>query len=990
MTLNQLKRAARAKIEESGYADGDGTVVTEMLFEHAFGFSRNFIISEPNYNIDENSREYTIFSEALTLYLSGTPIQHILGYADFCAMRYFVNENVLIPRQETEILVKLALGELKKREKGFKVLDLCTGSGAIGIAVKKYFPRAEVTMSDISPLALKVARMNAETLINASEVTFEEGSYLDPIIKSGEKFDLLLSNPPYISTEDMKILPENVMNHDPDLALHGGKDGLFAYREIISKIENVLNDGAFVCFEIGETQGLYVVDLLKAKGFFPVEIIKDLDGKDRFVCGRFNKKACNKSLTLDSPVSKLNGVGTKSALAYNSMNIEKVSDLISFYPVRYEARNNISTVLRASSELSVCTLKLKIKNVNVYGNPRKPIISAVGYDNTGEIKLVFFNQIYVKSLLYENATYYFYGKVNETDFRLNEIVNPAFVDADSPKAADFLRIRPIYRSRGKVLRNDVIHNNVLTALTLFKQTNGCYYDLPREILSKYNLIKYSEAIEKIHLPYNEEDVHLATKRLGFDELLNLTLKISFLKKSRELKSDSGVEINSVDITPLLEKLPYKLTAGQTEVLAKITEDLLSGKPMNRLVIGDVGSGKTAIATASAYMALESGHKASLMVPSTVLAEQHYHKIKPLLESLGYETLLLYSGLKASEKKKVTEKLKTQGPLMVIGTHSLIQDNVIFNDLGLIITDEQHRFGVNQRGKIAKSTEICPHMLSLSATPIPRTLALILYGDMDISFLKEKPGGRIPIETKLFTNRKRNFAYDFAKEQVKNGRQVFIVHPCIEDPEAELDCDEAEISALKKMKACVSNYEELSKTVFSGLRTGILHGKMKDIQKDEVMKTFAEGNIDILFSTTVIEVGIDVPNATLMIIENAERFGLSQLHQLRGRVGRGSEKSYCYLISDSANDNKRLETIVSSSDGFEISEKDLEIRGPGELFGTMQSGLPLFKLANPMTQPDILQNAVACAGEMTELCLKGDREAISFCETLLKENDSVIL
>ncbi len=1021
MTLNQLKRAVKAELSAKGVPDGDNTVL-EMLFGHAFGFSRNFLLTEPGYEIDESSPSLKVLRESLDRVTAGEPIQHVTGLADFCALKFHVNWDVLIPRQETEILVKIALHRLKNSGlPSPAVLDLCCGSGAIGISVKNYFPRANVVLSDISEKALLTASTNAADILGSDRsVTFLRGDFLAPVLESKLKFDVFLSNPPYIKTSEMDSLPKNVRGFDPDLALDGGEDGITPYKKIIPDLHKILRPGALVAFEIGETESAAVSALLQNEYYEKVETVKDLCGKDRFVCATFRRpkesaethdlktspeaasNTSRKSSAAPLPgdnVTKIPGIGPKSAEAFRTMGVYTVGDLAEFYPKRYENRALIKTIddsLREHSALGhtePATYRLRVVSVAEYGKFDRRVIVVRASDGNEHVKIPFFNRAYVKSQLFAGDYYYFYGQLTNTSNSLTpvpELVNPQFCHVSSEKAADFLKIHPIYRFRGSV-KQETARKAVKAALISVKNSP----DVPSKILAHFKLAAKNEALAKIHFPEAPEDVKTATKRLSFDEILRLMLKTQSLRSERDKNAGNGYAFSAgTSVSPLLELLPFSLTAGQSRAVGEILADMTSKAPMNRLVIGDVGSGKTVIALAAIYVALKNGTEAALMVPSTVLAEQHYGKIKPLLAQLGFETELLINGIPASERRRISAKIADKKPFLVIGTHTLIQENVNFGRLGLVVTDEQHRFGVNQRRMLIGSYETCPDVLSLSATPIPRTLALILYGDMDISYLKEKPVGRREIVTTVVPSSKRRSVYKSALAEVEKGRQVFIVHACIDDPADELDLTEAEASdksLRKKLKSCTENYRELSETVFSGKRTALLHGKMKEAEKNAVMSDFAAGKIDILFSTTVIEVGIDVPNATLMIIENAERFGLSQLHQLRGRVGRGSIDSSCVLISEHAGDNARLDVIANTTDGFKIADEDLKLRGPGELFGTEQSGLLCFKLSNPLEEPELIEDAKKCASLIiSEAQNDPNSESAKYLDKILDDFDRVVL
>lgn len=777
MTLDNLKRAIRAKFSEGGVADGDNAIL-EMLLGHVFGFSRNFIISEFNHEIDEKSDKYRELIADVELVISGTPIQHITGFADFCALKFHVNGDVLIPRQETELLIKIAIHRLKKAGKqNPRVLDLCSGSGAIGISVKNYFRPAVVTMSDISEKAIEVARQNARDILGSEDaVTFLQGSFLEPVLQTGEKFDMFLSNPPYIKTSALAALPKNVINHDPTLALDGGEDGVNPYRIIVKDLSKILNDGAMVGFEIGETQGEIVSSLLKLHGYDNVEVLKDLNGCDRFVCAIYSEKSkieSTKILSPDESVGKLGGIGPKSKAALEDMGVFTIGDLAEFYPKSYQDRTNFKTVAEAKAQLlesgssEPALFTLTIEKPKLYGKYKRQIISFNAHDITGNVRVVFFNTIYVLGNLIPGQTYYFFGHLTENSGNPGgtpDIVNPQLCNVLSPDAKEFLKIKPIYRERGSI-RQGAVRKAVKSALAVCCDE----FDLPDELREKYDVLPRLGALSKIHFPVVMNDVALAVKRLAFDELLTLFLRIQSSKQDRQKNESNGISFERVSLDPLISALPYTLTKGQQETVSEILSDMENDLPMNRLVIGDVGSGKTAIALFAIYNAIKNGTQAAFMVPSTVLADQHYRKLKPLLESLGIDVFLLHSGVSSAQKKFIKEKIRTTDTFLIIGTHSLISEGVEFGNLGLVVTDEQHRFGVNQRRKIIGSYSRIPDVLSLSATPIPRTLALVVYGDMDISYLKEKPAGRHDVITSVRSSSQRKKIYQDALKAVSEGR-----------------------------------------------------------------------------------------------------------------------------------------------------------------------------------------------------------------------------
>ena len=536
------------------------------------------------------------------------------------------------------------------------------------------------------------------------------------------------------------------------------------------------------------------------------------------------------------------------------------------------------------------------------------------------------------------------------------------------------KIIPIYPLTFSLTQNTlrkIIENGIQDV----KQQGGLQETLPEYILEKYKLEKINEATNNIHFPKEFDDFKKARKRLVFEELLSTQLALLQLKNNN-LTDKKGIRFNSeVHMSDVINTLPFDLTKAQLRVLQEIDENMESEKSMNRLLQGDVGSGKTIVAMISAYKAVKSGYQTAILAPTAILAVQHLNNFQKILDKFDIKCELLISGITKKKKEDILERLKNGEIDILIGTHAMLEENVEFKNLGLVVTDEQHRFGVKQRTKIAEKGQN-PDVLVMSATPIPRTLALILYGDLDISIIDELPPNRKTIETFAVTKRMEERVNNFIKKQVDEGRQAYIVCPLVEDSEEE-DND---------LKSVITLYETCKKETFSEYRVEYIHGKMKQKEKDDIMNRFKNGEIDILISTTVIEVGVDVPNASIMVIEDAQRFGLAQLHQLRGRVGRGEYKSYCVLKykGNGQNTKERMKVMCETNDGFVISQKDLELRGSGDFFGTAQHGIPEFKISNLFTDMDILKLAQEAAISIVDKDGKLEKEENKLLKELVKD------
>lgn len=647
-------------------------------------------------------------------------------------------------------------------------------------------------------------------------------------------------------------------------------------------------------------------------------------------------------------IQYVKGVGPKRAIQLRKLNINTVEDLLYYAPRDYDDRTEFKYISQCIKGEKV-SLRVEICGYPTKSRPRRnlSIVRVPVRDKSGMATLVWFNQDYILNQISLGDVVTVNGKVDLFGSQV-QIMNPVLEKGSSDKIG---KIIPIYSLTSKITNNEMI-KIVTNALTSYLPT--IKDKLPEDLRKDLKLMPIKEAIMNIHFPKSRDHYKMARRRLAFEELLTLQLGL-FLIKSRTKELNEGISFPKDEgVYDFINKLPFKLTKAQMRVFKEIEEDMEKREQMNRLVQGDVGSGKTIVAVLAMFKAWRSGYQAVMMAPTEILATQHYESLSNFLKDYNIKVKLLIGSLTNKEKEETLEELREGKIDILVGTHAVIQDKVEFKNLGLAITDEQHRFGVKQRATLSQKGKN-PDILVMTATPIPRTLGLILYGDLDISIIDELPPGRKEIETYAVGTHMVDRVNEFIRKQLKEGRQAYVVTPLIEDNE-KLDLQSAE-----------DLYLNLKEEVFKEFNVGLLHGKMRPADKDEIMDRFVKKELDILVSTTVIEVGVNVPNANIMVIHNAERFGLAQLHQLRGRVGRGEYQSYCILInaSNSKIARERMRILQKSTDGFYISEKDLELRGPGEFFGTRQHGLPELKIANLFTDMDILKLAQEKARDILE-------------------------
>ena len=650
---------------------------------------------------------------------------------------------------------------------------------------------------------------------------------------------------------------------------------------------------------------------------------------------------------LTDPITILKGVGPTKAKQFAALNIVTLGDLICHFPRGYEDRTRLTTIDKLEVDVPAC-FKAMVMNTPRTNHIRKglDITKVQVADHTGRLNLTFFNQKFTTEQLQYGSEYIFYGSLSG-DYVGYGMTGPTFEALDAPPVVT-RRVLPIYPLTAG-LSNATMLKTIRQALAICDPPPEI---LPQWVRETYGILPAERAYYAIHEPANMYEAELAKKRLVFEEFFVFSAGLALMRAARE--GTHTAPYTDLDLAPLLSAIPFTLTGAQQRAISDIVKDLGSGSPMNRLIQGDVGSGKTMVAAAAGYLAVKNGKQAALMAPTEILAEQHYHSLSKLLTPLGIRLSLLTGSLTPKQKKDLRATIEAGQTDLVIGTHALVSESTVFANLGLVIADEQHRFGVSQRSKLSAKGED-PHLLVMSATPIPRTLALLMYGDLEVSIINELPPGREPVDTFLVNESYRGRINAFIRKHVEQGHQCFIVCPAVEENQ-DLD-----------MKSATAWANTLQQTVFRDLRISLLHGQMRPAEKEAAMAAFARGESDVMVATTVIEVGVDVPNATLMVIEDADRFGLSQLHQLRGRVGRGKAKSYCIMTSQAKNQEtvQRLKAMCKTTDGFQIAEEDLKLRGPGDFFGSRQSGLPTFRVANLSMDLQTLKDAQAASAQWIE-------------------------
>lgn len=662
------------------------------------------------------------------------------------------------------------------------------------------------------------------------------------------------------------------------------------------------------------------------------------------------------AISLDTSIQYLTGVGPKRAALYQKLDIHTVRDLLYYFPRSY-IDLTAPCDIAAMPLFEQCAVRARVvaKSAPQYIRRGMTLFRVKVADDSGSMVITFFNAKYAVEALKYDTEYIFYGRSGGTLTR-REMASPSIYPADLPNA-----LIPVYPlTQG--LSSKMVGANISQALQLLGEELDD--PIPAFIRQEYHLCHLQFALRNIHLPTDRESAEIARRRLIFEELLMLALSL------RSVRDDTYTQTSYVcgkaDLQPFFDQLPFTLTGAQQRAIDQVRQDLAKNTPMNRLVQGDVGSGKTMVAAAASYIAFQNHYMSALMAPTEILAQQHYHGLSKLLEPLGMRLGLLCGSMTAKEKRDIKERIALGMVDLVIGTHALISKDVDLPNLALVVTDEQHRFGVRQRASLSEKSNH-PHTLVMSATPIPRTLALMIYGDLDVSSIDELPPNRQPVKTYVISSKIKERAYNFLKDHLDRGLQGYIVCPLVE--------------AMETTPANLQNAEEyadkLARGPFQNYRVGVLHGKMRAKDREAIMQQFASGETQLLVSTTVIEVGVDVPNAVIMMVENAERFGLSQLHQLRGRVGRGSVQSYCILISDTQNPDtkQRLQVLHQTNDGFKVAEYDLKARGPGDFLGKRQHGLPQLKIADLSSSMDTMEQVQQAAQQIHEHPLSAGEKAL---------------
>jgi len=643
----------------------------------------------------------------------------------------------------------------------------------------------------------------------------------------------------------------------------------------------------------------------------------------------------------NQPIQYLKGVGPKRSEILERLGIKTILDLLYYFPRDYNDFSKIQKISESKIGAKI-TIRGTIAGIqNRVARGGKPILEVFVSDETGTIAATWFNQPFLVNKFHVGDRLFLHGKVNS--YKYLQLLSPEYeMLGDEVSGFTTWGIIPVYPLTEHISQTQlrkIIHSAIQCCADLLDDT------LPEALVKKYNFSHAAEAIKHIHFPPSPEQLSRAKNRLVYEELF--ILEVAMALRRRSIKSEQGISFKAgANVDGHIRKIiPFPLTGAQERVVHEIKEDMKNTKPMNRLLQGDVGSGKTVVALYAALIAVANGYQVAFMAPTEILAQQHFHTLQKFLHASQVRLCLLTGSSDAKYKKETLSQLSNGTIDLIVGTHALIEETISFKNLGFVVIDEQHKFGVLQRLKLRKKG-VSPDVLIMTATPIPRTLAITLFGDMDISFLDEMPPGRIPAKTYWISKNKETAAYEFIRGEIKKGRQVFVIYPLVEQSE-KLD-----------LKSAVTEAERLQKEIFPECKVGLLHGKMKSSEKEQVMKDFKEKRYDILVSTIIIEVGIDIPNATVMVIEHAERFGLAQLHQLRGRIGRGCEQSYCLLfgIPKTAISRERLRTMVKTHDGFKIAEMDFKLRGPGEFFGTRQHGLPELKISNLFHDFPILQKA----------------------------------